>query len=114
MRWLLVDSGAICSVVPSSILRKLGVKPHSRQVFTLADGSHVTQRKGDLLFRLDGSQGMAPVIFGEKDDSTLLGVVSLEALGLILDSLKRELRPAHGFRRFCSSVNLGGSLTQGS
>jgi hypothetical protein len=32
------------------------------------------------------------VLFGQKDDSTLLGVVSLEALGLILDPLKRELR----------------------
>jgi hypothetical protein len=33
------------------------------------------------------------VIFGEKDDSVLLGTVSLEALGLILDPLKRQLRP---------------------
>jgi predicted aspartyl protease len=89
----LVDSGAIYSVVPATILRKLHVKPHSKQVFTLADGSHVTHRKGDLLFRLDGSQGMAPVIFGEKGDSTLLGAVTLEALGVILDPLKRELRP---------------------
>ena len=32
------------------------------------------------------------MIFGQKDDSTLLGVVSLKALGLILDPLKRELR----------------------
>jgi predicted aspartyl protease len=89
----LVDSGAIYSVVPATLLRKLHVKPHSKQVFTLADGSHVTRRKGDLLFRLDGSQGMAPVIFGEKGDSTLLGAVTLEALGVILDPLKRELRP---------------------
>lgn len=49
--------------------------------------------RATYLFRLDGSQGMAPVIFGEKDDSTLLGAVSLEALGLLLDPLKRELRP---------------------
>jgi hypothetical protein len=33
------------------------------------------------------------VIFGEKDDSTLLGIVTLGALGLILDPFKRELRP---------------------
>jgi predicted aspartyl protease len=89
----MVDSGAIYSVVPGAILRRLGVKSHSKQVFTLADGSQITRRKGDLLFRYDGKQGMAPVIFGEKGDSTLLGVVTLEALGMILDPLKRELRP---------------------
>jgi len=34
---------------------------------------------------LNGRQGAAPVIFGEKQDSTLLGAVSLEALGMMLD-----------------------------
>ena len=90
---LLVDSGAVYSVVPASVLRKLGIKPHSRRTFTLADGTQITRRVGDVLFRVDGRQGASPVIFGEKDDSTLLGSVSLEALGFILDPLKRELRP---------------------
>ena len=90
---LLVDSGALYSVVPASTLRKLGVKPHSRRSFILADGTKITRRVGDLLFRLDGQKGTSPVIFGEKDDSVLLGTVSLEALGLMLDPLKRQLRP---------------------
>jgi predicted aspartyl protease len=90
---LLVDSGAVYSVVPASLLRKLGIKPHSRRTFTLADGTRVTRRVGDVLFRLDGRQGASPVIFGGKGDSTLFGSVSLEALGFILDPLKRELRP---------------------
>lgn len=33
------------------------------------------------------------VIFGEEDDSILLGALTLESLGLALDPLKRELRP---------------------
>ena len=89
----LVDSGAVYSVVPVATLRKLGVKAHSKQVFTLADGSRITRRKGDLLFTMNGSRGAAPVIFGETGDSTLLGAVTLEALGVILDPIKRELRP---------------------
>ena len=89
----LVDSGAVYSVVPASILRKLGVKPHSRRTFTWADGSQITRRMGDVLIRFNGRQGASPVIFGEKGDSTLLGSVSLEALGFILDPMKRELRP---------------------
>jgi len=89
----LVDSGALYSVIPAALLRKLGVKPHSKRTFILADGSEITRKLGDVLFRLNGRQGAAPVIFGEKEDSTLLGAVSLKALGMALDPIKRELRP---------------------
>jgi clan AA aspartic protease len=89
----LVDSGAIYSLVPAPVLRKLGVKPHSKRTFILADGTEITRKIGDVLFRLNGRQGAAPVIFGEKQDSTLLGTLSLEALGMMLDPMKRELRP---------------------
>jgi clan AA aspartic protease len=89
----LVDSGAVYSVVPATVLRKLGVKPHSKRVFTLADGTEITRQIGDVTFRANGRQGAAPVIFGEKGDSTLLGIVSLEALGMMLDPMRRELRP---------------------
>jgi clan AA aspartic protease len=89
----LVDSGAVYSVVPTRTLEKLGVKPHSRRTFILADGSEVTRRMGDAVFRLDGRQGASPVIFGEKRDSAFLGAVTLESLGVLLDPLRRELRP---------------------
>jgi clan AA aspartic protease len=89
----LVDSGAIYSVVPARTLKRLGVKPHSRRTFILADGSEVTRQMGDAAFRLDGRQGASPVIFGEKGDSALLGAVTLESLGVLLDPLRRELRP---------------------
>ena len=89
----LVDSGAFYSVVPATVLRRMGIRPHSRRSFTLADGSAISRQIGDALFRFNRSQGASPVIFGEKDDSTLLGSVSLEALGLMLDPFKRELRP---------------------
>jgi hypothetical protein len=36
---------------------------------------------------------VADVIFGEEGDSTLLGAFTLEALGLSLDPLRRELKP---------------------
>ena len=90
---LLVDSGAVYSVVPKVVLRRLGVKPHSTKTFTLADGSEISRKIGDAIFKLNGHQGASPVIFGQKGDSTLLGMVSLEALGLLLDPIRRELRP---------------------
>lgn len=39
------------------------------------------------------ASGGAPVIFGEPGDAWLLGALSLESLGLLLDPFKRELRP---------------------
>jgi clan AA aspartic protease len=89
----LIDSGAIYSVVPAPILDKLGIKPLSRQEFRLADGTKIVRKKGVAVFKYGDRIGGADVIFGEEDDSVLLGAFSLEALGLSLDPLKRELTP---------------------
>ncbi len=90
---LLIDSGAIYSVVPIALLEKLGIKPLIEQEFRLADGTKIVRKKGGALFRYGGRVGGADVIFGEEGDYTLLGAFTLEALGLALDPLKRELRP---------------------
>ena len=89
----LVDSGAIYSVVPAKILERLGIKPHSSRTFILADGTTIKRRLGDAIFRVNGERGASPVIFGDEGDSTLLGSVSLESIGLMLDPIKRVLKP---------------------
>jgi predicted aspartyl protease len=89
----LVDSGALYSVVPTPVLRRLGIKPGKTKSFILADGTEIKRSLGQALFRMNGDEAASPVIFGEEGDSTLLGSVSLEALGLMLDPFKRELRP---------------------
>ena len=77
-----------------AVLRKLGVRPLRRQTLELADGRTVIRHRGVALFRFREYFGGADVIFGEKDDATLLGAFGLEALGLALDPIKRTLRPA--------------------
>jgi len=89
----LVDSGAIYSVVPKADLKRLGIKPCGSKEFTLADGTKIVRKFGNALFAFQKTPGASPVIFGEKGDTPLLGMVSLEALGYILDPLRRELRP---------------------
>jgi len=89
----LIDSGAIYSVVPAPILEKLGIKPLTEEEFRLANGETIKRKKGVALFKYDKRIGGADVIFGEVGDSTLLGAFTLEALGLMLDPLKRELKP---------------------
>ncbi|OIN96614.1 hypothetical protein AUJ66_05700 [Candidatus Desantisbacteria bacterium CG1_02_38_46] len=88
----LVDSGAIYSVVPAEILKKLEIKPIAEEEFRLANGEKIVRKKGIALFKYGNKIGGADVIFGEEGDSTLLGAFTLEALGLMLDPLKRELK----------------------
>lgn len=89
----LIDSGAIYSVVPKAILEKLGIKPLSEEEFRLANGSKISRKKGIALFRFRERVGGSDVIFGEEGDSVLLGAFTLESLGLVLDPLRRELKP---------------------
>jgi clan AA aspartic protease len=89
----LIDSGAIYSVVPTPILDRLGVKPIAEQEFILANGTKIVRKKGIALFKYGERIGGADVIFGEDEDSVLLGVFTLEALGLVLDPLRRQLKP---------------------
>ena len=85
---------AIYSVVPAAILDELGIKPLAEKSFRLAElGSKISRKKGIAVFKYKGEIGGADVIFGEPGDSTLLGAFTLEALGLALDPLRRELLP---------------------
>jgi aspartyl protease family protein len=89
----LVDSGAVYSVIPRPVLERLNIKPISTEMFTLANGERIERQKGVALFRYEGRIGGADVIFGEDGDQKLLGSLTLEALGLSLDPLRRELKP---------------------
>ena len=88
-----VDSGAVYSVVSASVLERLGVRPLKRDVFRLANGTHIDRARGAALFKFQDYIGIADVVFGEPGDATLLGALTLEALGLLLDPIRRELKP---------------------
>jgi len=74
-------------------LERLGVKPLAEQEFRLVNGTKIVRKKGIALFKYGERLGGADVIFGEEGDSILLGAFTLEALGLVLDPLRRELKP---------------------
>lgn len=88
----LIDSGALYSVIPSEELKKLGVKPTFQEEFILANGERVKWPVGNALFEYKGKIVASPVIFGGKG-VFLLGATTLEALGMMLDPIRRELKP---------------------
>lgn len=89
----LVDSGAIYSVVPRGILSEIGVIPDGVESFSLADLTQVVREVGEAAFSYRNKTRVSPVMFGEEGDATLLGVMTLESLGLMLDPVRQELRP---------------------
>lgn len=90
---VMVDSGAIFSVLPGDLLRELGIKPLTTENFFLADGKKISREKGGAVFKYGGKVGVADVLFGEEGDSNLLGATTLESLSLSLDPIRRELSP---------------------
>ena len=92
-RKLLADTGALYSIVPKALLRAIGIRPYGNETFTLADGSTITRDVGNAFLRINGRQAPTPVIFGEKNDGSLLGVVALESLGFSLDPRTGKLHP---------------------
>ena len=89
----LVDSGAVYTVVPKKILKEIGISPHSKRSFLLANGEKFVRQMGNAGVVYKKRRGAATVIFGEKGDLPLLGVTALEALGLIFDPMHRKLKP---------------------
>lgn len=92
----LVDTGASYSIVPSPILRRLGVEPTDRHRVTLADGRRVTYDLGQAHATVDGRSTPTWVYFGEDDGPPLLGAYTLEGLRLAVDPYERRLVPSVG------------------
>jgi len=67
-------------------------------VFTLADGTSVERRVSECFISLPQGQWHTPVILGEDGDESLLGVVTLEILGLVFNPFNRTLQSARGGR----------------
>src|SRR5262245_9735459 len=85
----LVDSGAIYSVLPEQIWRALRLKPQRRVEFSLADGTPIERGVSEGRFEIRTHAATSPVVLGEANDEALLGAVTLETLGLMLNPLTR-------------------------
>ena len=88
----LVDSGASYTLLPFKVWQEIGLKPKRSHAFTLADGTIVNRQISECHIELPQGEAHTPVILGESGDQPLLGVVTLEILGLVLNPFTRELQ----------------------
>jgi len=89
----LVDSGAVYSVIPRADLEKLGIEPTGERTFFLANGQAVKREVGEARITFEGQNATCVVLFGQEGDNALLGVTTLENLGLIFDPMRQKIMP---------------------
>jgi predicted aspartyl protease len=92
----LVDTGSTYTVVPTSVLERLGVAPHPTSVFEFAGGRREEWRLGRTWLRLDGRLEMTLVVFAAEGVDPILGAVTLEEFLLAVDPVKQKLIPVTG------------------
>ena len=89
----LVDSGATYTSLPPKVWRTISLEPMDSVKFVLADGSEVERKVSECQIALPQGRRHTPVMLGEKGDEALLGAVTLEILGLMLNPFSRTLQP---------------------
>lgn len=89
----LVDSGATYTLLPHDTWRAIGLTPKRTLTFSLADGTPVERRVSECHLALEHGEAHTPVVLGEPGDEALLGIVTLEILGLVLNPFSRTLHP---------------------
>ncbi len=89
----LVDSGMTCTLLPYEVWQAIELKPRRSATFVLADGTTIQRNISECHIALPQGDGHTPVILGEPGDEAVLGVVTLEILGLVLNPFTRTLQP---------------------
>ena len=100
---MLVDTGATFSVIPEALAQAVGIKRLRRAVaVTLADGRRVKLDAGTAIVQIGEREAPATILIGDVVEP-ILGVETLEALGLTVDSRKQRLVPSRNY-----AARLGG------
>ena len=96
----LVDANAtIYSMVPRDSLDQVGVTIHETREFALPDDSLVECDLGYARFRFEQREVIALVIFAPEGTMPLLGVTTLENIGVGVGPVHERLVPVLGLLR---------------
>ena len=91
---VVVDTGATYTALPKRTLLPLGIKPEREITIELANGQTLRRALGYAIVEVEGRRSPNVVILGEEGDAAVVGLVTLESCGLMVDPLNRRLIPA--------------------
>jgi clan AA aspartic protease len=89
----IVDTGAIYTVIPKSIAERLRLKELGRRKFKTADRSVVEFPVSEAYITINGEGVTSLVAIADERTPILLGVTTLELLGLQVDPVSGKLVP---------------------
>ncbi len=87
----LVDTGATLTVIPRELAKKLGLRPTGRSVVETGTG-RIELERSRIWIELEGRGEIVPVPISDSIDKVLIGVATLEVLGLEVDPMTGRLR----------------------
>ncbi len=90
-----VDTGATYTMLPTALLRELGITAMDKRGFELADGRIVEMDIGEARATINGSSVVTLIVFGDDGAPPLLGAYTLEGMGLAVDPVQRRLVPTN-------------------
>jgi len=99
---LLVDTGAMYSLIPAEVLERAGVRRLGNVPVKLANGARAEKSFGMAVLEVEGHPVATNVLFGEGDDLALLGMTTLELASLAVDPENQRLVPVAAIQAFDS------------
>jgi len=87
----LVDTGAMDSMAPASELWRIGIEPVGKRLYELASGEVQEYEHGIAQVSFMGEATWTDIIFGPDDSKPILGVITLENAGFLVDPKNQTL-----------------------
>jgi len=91
---LIVDTGITYTWIRRERLEAIGVKPSKARKFRTIEGRTIEREVGEAVIECLGERAMSIVVFAERDDVEVMGVVALESLALEVDPVTQQLKKA--------------------
>ncbi len=89
----MVDTGAHFTVIPTSVLARLGIRPSGEVPVQFANGELALWSLGEAEAEIGGVRRPILVLFGSDDAPALIGAHTLEAFLLDIDVVEKKLVP---------------------
>lgn len=89
----IVDTGAIYTVIPQGVAERLQLKAVDRRKFKIASGEVVEYPVSEAYIMIEGKGVTSLVAIAPEKTPILLGVTTLELLGMQVDPVTGKLTP---------------------
>jgi predicted aspartyl protease len=91
---MVADTGATLTTIPETVADEIGLIQGGRVTVKLADCSRKIVAIADAEIEFMGDRAPVRVLVGPPDQVSLLGLTSLETLGLKVNPVERRLEPS--------------------